>query len=128
MEVEYQEVFEKTINKSYLNTLLNELSNTYKGELGWVIGKPQITDINESQIKVAIPLTKYKLNQNDDIYREIFAKKTSKSNVDYIMQNITETYTEDKGWHVGDPVITDLGNGEVLIQVPLEKRTQGIRR
>lgn len=128
MEIEYQEIFEKTINKDYLNTLLKEMANTYRSDLGWLIGEMKTTELSDSQIKISIPLTKYKLNQNDDIYREIFTRKTLKSNVEYLLLNIRDTYTEEKGWRVGEPTIVDLGNGEVLLQVHLEKRNLGISR
>lgn len=65
-EIEYQEIFSKTINKDSLKHLLLDTKDTYRKEHGWVIGEIKIDKCkNENQITVSFPLIKYKINEDN---------------------------------------------------------------
>ncbi len=56
-------------------------------------------------------------------YQEIFTKsEVEKNSVDYVLQQIAEVHSADKGWEMGEPVITPNPDGRtVKLEVPLKK-------
>ena len=60
MNIEYEEIFEKTINKDALKNLVLELEEVYDPSNGWSVGNVYKTVVDNDRIKIAVRLTKYK--------------------------------------------------------------------
>ena len=56
---------------------------------------------------------------NDNVYRETFVKTTT--DPEYIYKAVCEQHPYEYGWIVGEPKVTNLGNGNYKIEIPLEK-------
>jgi len=126
MEIEYSETLDKTIYKSSLKAFIIELENTYRRNSGWVVGDIKTEELNSEQLKVTVPLTKYRLNEDNDTYREMFVRSIKKEELNIIVNSLKEEYTSDEGWTVGTPSITEVGNDEVVLRVPLEQKRKGL--
>ena len=64
-EIEYQEIFERsgyaTIEDA--QNKINAVIEAHPMDLGWSVGKPEITRDADGTFKVAIPLTKYAVRE-----------------------------------------------------------------
>lgn len=126
MEIEYKETLEKTIYKSSLKAFIIELENTYRRNSGWVVGDIKTEELNSEQLKVTVPLTKYLLNEDNDTYREMFVRPIKTEELDSIIASLKEEYTSEDGWTVDTPNVTEIGNGEIILRVPLEQKRKGL--
>ena len=55
----FRQTFVKVIEKTNLNNTLNEIYETYSKDLGYVVDDPEITELNDNEIIIRIPITKY---------------------------------------------------------------------
>ncbi len=116
----YQEQFERIIDKNRLKHLILELENTYTKQSGWEIGEIKQTVVDNERIRVSTQLVK-KSYPNDGTYRETFTRVIDKNNLNLFLNSIYEGYTEDLGWTIGEPLINDLNDNEIIVRVPLTK-------
>lgn len=52
-------------------------------------------------------------------YTENFVRTTY--NPDHVIREVNEAHPSEYGWVVGDATITDLGNGQFEVSIPLTK-------
>ena len=57
--IEYQEVFKKTVLKEDVENVIKAVKDVHNEYSGWEIGEPTIIPIDEKNVQIQIPLKKY---------------------------------------------------------------------
>lgn len=59
MELEYQEIFTKTVFKEDVEYVIRAVKEVHSEYSGWEIGEPRIIPVDDRNVKIEIPLKKY---------------------------------------------------------------------
>lgn len=62
-ELEYEENFTKTVFKEDVEHVIRAVREVHSELSGWEIGEPVVTPVDERNVRIEIPLRKYKVNE-----------------------------------------------------------------
>lgn len=125
-EIEYHELIEKNINSNSLGHFILDIEEVYKRENGWNVGDISVTNAENNQIKVSVPIEKLRLNDSTDIHTTYIAIiKNEEYNNE--MNTLLNAYTEEDGWTIESPKITPLNIEEMIIRVPVNRKVSNLK-
>lgn len=115
--------FEKTTYRSYIFETISCLEKLYDRDNGYVVGKVTLTPLDDGKVKISVPISKKELPEG--VHEEVFVKSCSPSDVSSIIESLSQTYTRDSGWTIGERDIINVDELSSVIRVELKKAAKG---
>lgn len=119
-DIIYTENFNRIIYKNALVNLIQEFEEVYSSNSGWSVGPINVEKVDNERIRVTAELTKRA--KDESVYKETFVKVIRKEEYNHFISSIYEQYTSDLGWTIGEPLINELNDEELIVRVPLTKQ------
>ena len=121
-DITYKENYERTIEKESLENFIREEEEIYNCNFGWTVGPIHIEEIDERRIKVKLTLTKRSIEENT--YKETIIKTLPKNEYNRFISLMYEQYPEELGWNIGEPLINELNQTDIIVRVPLTNQSK----
>lgn len=117
------QTFEKEIYRSYIFETINCLEKLYDRDNGYIVGKATLVPLENGKIKISVPISKKQIIEGT--HEEVFVKSCSPSDVSSIIEGLTNTYTKDSGWTIGERDIIEVDEFSSVVRVELKKAAKG---
>ena len=117
------QTYKKPIYRSYISETITCLEKLYDRDNGYVVGKVELTPQSDGKVLFTTPI--YTKNINPDIHQEMFIKSCSPTDVSSVIESLTNTYTQDSGWTIGQRDIINVDELTSVVRVELTKQSKG---
>ncbi len=117
------QVFEKAIYRSYIFETISCLEKLYDRDNGYLVGKVTITPREDGKVNISVPISKKEIIEGK--HEEVFVKSCAPNDVSSIIEGLTNTYTRDSGWSIGEREIINIDELSSVVRVELKKAAKG---
>lgn len=117
------QTFEKTTYRSYIYETISCLEKLYDRDNGYLVGKVTLTPLEDGKVKISVPISRKEIPAGT--HEEVFVKSCALSDVSSVIEGLTNTYTRDSGWTIGEREIIEVDELSSVVRVELKKAAKG---